>query len=556
MILWLFMAVAAAAQLSLELENRKLALGQTVPLTLQLINGSFRGQPEIPVGDGLTIQFTGQSSQKVAVNFQTTDIVRFNYQLTAIEPGQWSVGPVNLGRGANRVHANAIAVEVSTAPATTGKEAVGATISDADPVLGQVVVYRFTFRHEQPLVDAGWNQPAFDGFVEEQIAEPKQREYRVEEDGKTFKVQTIDVPLVAAGEGARSIPPAVLTAKYQDQRRRRRRRGVDDLFRDSPFAAMRNVRTMTHSTLPVPVEIRPLPEGAPAHFDGLVGQFKVDVRTDTRRLALGESATLEYRIQGNGTLSGFRLPTLATDAGFRVYDDAAEVKAGMVYEDKPGGGVPKGRFMATALVRRAVVPEATGSLTVPSVRIPVYDSERGVYDTITTAPVVLQVDPGESGAGVVESYAGQGGVTQRAVASLGEDILPVTRPDRMSNATARGALPVMAALPALPLIAWLSALVFGWVQTRRVEPRVLLHQRLHALPGLAAERVAALESIFLEAAGIRLNRPAPGLDRDAILPLGEDAVGIYDALVRARYGGMEAQIESLEEQIRSFVGGL
>jgi hypothetical protein len=173
-ILYLLMSLAAAAQLTLELDGREMVVGQTVPLTLQLVNGDVRGRPKIPVGDGLVVQFTGRSAQTVAVNFRTTEVVRFSYDLRAVQAGDWAVGPVDLGTGRDVVHADAIVVSVGNAPDDQGADPVVASLSDPEPVLGQVVVYRFQFRHNQPLVDARWSQPAFDGFVEEQIAEATQ----------------------------------------------------------------------------------------------------------------------------------------------------------------------------------------------------------------------------------------------------------------------------------------------------------------------------------------------------------------------------------------------
>lgn len=542
MILYLLMSIAAAAQLTLELEGREMVVGQTVPLTLQLVNGDVRGRPEIPVGDGLVVQFSGRSSQTVAVNFRTTEVVRFSYELRAVRAGDWAVGPVDLGTGRDALHADALVVSVGNAPEEQGAAPVVASVSDAEPVLGQVVVYRFQFRHDKPLVDARWSQPAFDGFVAEQLAESTQREYQIEEAGEAFTVQTIDVPLVAAGVGGRSIPPAVLTAKYRDKRRRRsNRRSMDDLFRDSPFGAVGGVRTVTHATDSVPVDIRPLPDGAPANFSGLVGRFKITVKAEERQLALGESVTLEYRITGDGTLAGFRLPSPDADAAFRVYDDAAEIKA----------QVRDGRFVSTALVRRAVVPESAGRLRIDALRIPIFNPESGRYEVVAAPAVRIQVSPGDEGAGVVSSYA-DAGETKRAVTALGEDVLPVTTPDSVGDATLQGAWPVVLGLPTVPFLTWLMALIVGWSARRRVDPRVALLKRLGDLPAEPTARLAAIESIFLELVGLRVGATAPSVDRGIVATLGEEPLGLYDALVQARYGGVQTSLDGLFTRVLGF----
>ena len=321
--IWALITAAWAGELALQIDTRELVVGQAVPIKLAVINGKAESKPTLPVGEGLLAQYQGQSSQHMIVNFETTRIIEYNYQLAATKAGTWTVGPVELVVDGERLIAGPVEIEVGRPPVSQGSAPVVATITDASPVLGQVVVYRFQFQYDRPLVNARWSRPEFPGFVEEVHAEAAQREYQIVQDGKPLTVQTIEVPLVAAGTGVQRIGAAGLTAQFRTQKRRRRRSGIDELFGDSPFGLRGSTETQTFATDAIDVDIQPLPvDVQPPGYSGLVGRFDVRVAPSAETVKLGESVTLTIDVVGDGTLAGFTLPQTPADAGFRAYDDA------------------------------------------------------------------------------------------------------------------------------------------------------------------------------------------------------------------------------------------
>lgn len=542
--IWVFITAAWAGELSLQIDTRELVVGQAVPVKVAVINGKAESKPSLPVGDGLLAQFQGQSSQHMIVNFETTRIVEYNYQLAATKSGTWMVGPVELVVDGERLTAGPVQIEVGQPPVSQGTTPVIATITDASPVLGQVVVYRFQFQYDRPLVNARWSRPDFPGFVEEVHAEAAQREYQIIQDGKPLTVQTIEVPLVAAGTGVQRIGAAGLTAQFRTKKRRRRRGGIDDLFGDSPFGLRGSTETQTFATDAIEVDIQPLPvDVQPPGYSGLVGRFDVQVVPTAETVKLGESVTLTIDVVGDGTLAGFALPQTPADAGFRAYDDAPVIKTKLL----------DGRFRSKLTVRRAVVPEAEGSLTVPPVSFVVFDPSEGQYKTVSSDPLVLTVLPGEEGGGVITSFADEAGDQRQDVVSLGEDVLPVAGGQSVSDRTVAGARMVLAGLVVLPAALWglLSGLV--WWRGRAPDPLALLRRRLTLLPQEASARLAEIEAVFREAAALRLDVPAPGLDAAAVSALGDAPSKLYSDLERARYGGGE--ISDLEARVRAFLEG-
>ena len=538
---------ALAAELALQIDTRELVVGQAVPVKLQVINGSVSGRPELPVGEGLLSQYQGSSQQHVMVNFKSTRITEYTYQVAATQKGVWRVGPVDLLVSGEPMHADAIEVAVGDPPVSQGTDPVVATLSDERPYVGQVVVYRFQFKYDRPLVNARWTRPEFSGFVEEVNTEATQREFQMMDGGRPYTVQTIEVPLVASGTGVQTISPAALTAQFQAERRnkrRRRRRSIDDLFGDSPFGLHGSTETLTLATKVVPVNIQPLPmDEQPADFSGLVGQFKATMKSGQTQVKMGESVTLEYTLTGDGTLAGFGLPKAPDGAGFRIYDDEPEVDTKLA----------DGRFRSRLTLRRAVVPEVVGPLTIPSIDVTTFSPKQQAYVTVSTRPVQLQVAPGEEGGGVVTSYVAQDADQRTAVESTGEDILPVSRAGAVGNRTLAAAFPYLVSGALFPGLLWLLLGIVGLVSGRTIDPKTILKARLKALPADPAQRLAALESLFRDAAALRLGVAAPSLSLEQVEGIGDDAAALYADLERVRYGGGDA--DELEARVRRFVGG-
>lgn len=548
MIIALFGA-ALAAELALQVDTRELVVGQAIPVKLQVINGRIKGAPSLPVSDGLLAQYQGSSQQHTIVNFESTRITEFTYQVAATREGTWSIGPVNLVIDGEALTAGPITIAVGSPPTQQGGEPVVASVTSDAPYVGQVVVYRFQFKYDRPLINARWVRPDFPGFVEEVNTESAQREFQMMEGGKPYTVQTIEVPLVASGTGPHLISAAGLTAQFRTERKRSRKRGrgrtIDDLFNDSPFGMHGSTETLTLATKAVDVSIRPLPvDEQPADFSGLVGDFSVSMTGSESTVKMGESVTVRVVLEGDGTLAGYALPLTSDDAGFRMYDDEPTLETKL----------QDGRFRSRMTLRRAIVPEATGVLSIPPIEIRIFNPASGRYERISSQALELTVTDGEEGGGVVESFVGGDGDTRSTVESMGEDILPVERSATVSDRTVAGQLSSLLLFPAVPTAVYLGLGLMGLVRSRTVDARTALKKRLRALPTDPAARLAELERCFREACAIRIGESPESVTLDAVSELGEDWVRLFEAIEAARYGGADA--DSIEQRVARIVGAL
>ncbi len=534
LLLLIWLPAALAARLDASLPVDELSVGQTVELQVQLSDGKARGLPSVDHGAGLQVAFLGQGQSVVSVNFKTTRIVRYTYSVTAIEPGIHTLGPILLeAEGQSlRVDPSPITVTERSA-AEQATHTVSATLSEDAPYVGQTAVYKLRWRRTEDVQNRSWTLPDFPGFVQDRTVEPEGREHRIADKGVAAQVEEIWVPLVASAEGAHSIGPALLELAIPEERTQRNRR-YDPFFDRTPL------RTERLATDRIAVTTRPLPTaGKPADFSGLVGQFSLTATPSARSVPLGGSITLEVKLEGDGALTGFTLPPLPAEAGLRAYDDAPEISATL----------KEGRYQATALYRRALVPDREGTVSVPPIEVHVFEPSRGAYVLLRTEPLTLTVTPGEQG-GEVASFADAPLDRRRDVEALGDDILPPPSSARIQDATLRARLPLALGLPLLPLLAWLG---LGLDSRRRARAPTLgraaaPHGRPARRPRRPPRRLGAALS---RRRWPRLGVAGPAVDRAGATRLGPDAATLYADLEATRYGGQPAA--DLEARVRAFV---
>src|SRR4029450_194950 len=102
--------------------------------------------------------------------------------------GTLRVGPVSLVVAGQTITAEPVTVKVS--PRSAGdKTGARATLSDPNPWMGEVVLYRFAAQHDQRTRLTDWQAPTFDGFVQVPSVEPEQPRYSVTENGVQSVVQ-------------------------------------------------------------------------------------------------------------------------------------------------------------------------------------------------------------------------------------------------------------------------------------------------------------------------------------------------------------------------------
>jgi hypothetical protein len=170
---------------------------------------------------------------------------------------------------------------------------------------------------------------------------------------------------------------------------------------------------VARSSEPVTVTVEPIPE-TPG-FSGAVGRFRAGATLDKNKVAIGEAATLRFKVEGTGNLKWVDKPPELKVPGAKVYPPTvkSDLKAG-----------PEG-IAGSKTWEFVIVPETAGALDVPPLGFSYFDPAAGKLARAETRPLPLAVEgamgvaaaPAASAAAPLVS--GAGGLKLRAELDLG-----------------------------------------------------------------------------------------------------------------------------------------
>lgn len=531
MVIWLWLvAVAAAVQIQLRAEPAELRPGQAGTVRL-LVVASTRGGPQadtrrpppLPTGSGLVSQYVGQARQFQNVNGRITQILEIDYRINAVEPGTWSVGPVELTLDdGSRVRADAVQVKVAQGQATAEADefSVEAGFDRESPYEGEVVVFHTKFQSRIPGAQVRWRLPEFDGLRPPNHGSPDDQVYTIGDPRGVITVQQVFVPLVAVATGSRDQSAAIGEVALP--------MGGADLF------GFRKSRVEQVASKRLKLDIRPLPP-PPPDFSGLVGDFEIRSTVQLKKAAVGQSVPWTLLVVGNGSLDGFGLPPYEAP-GASIYENDADVSARIEGE----------RYRATAAFNRVIVPTTVGELALPGLHLVTFSPSRGEYVTHDIEMPKITVVPGREGDGAVEVYGASG--TSDAAEPVAIDVRPVYTWGRATAPSLRGLIGPAVGLAAAPGLLFLAGMGLRELASRRRlrseatrgPPRAV--DALRGLPSDPAERLVALDTALR-----RLEVEGAGRE------------GLHEAMqsLRARLGrvrfGEGMPDPTLEDDIRKLV---
>jgi hypothetical protein len=272
------------------------------------------------------------------------------------------------------------------------------------------------------------------------------------------------------------------------------------------------------------VKVKPLPPGAPAGMaNANVGSWQLSVDVSPTRVELGQPITVKVILDGTGNVKNVTPPKLAAPPALKIYDPTTTDKV------TPSRTRIQGRRVQEYLV----MPQRTGTFTLPALEFPYFDPRSRKYDVSRTDPITVTV---EAGAGGVAS-AGPTATPLQDAANEPKNVLTAggLRPLRYQARFVAPSTPVWQQaffLPAVlaPVGLLLGAMVLGQVrgrlfaqteagrnkqQAKAARKRLAEAEKLRGAGGTSAfyAEVEKALSTFLEA---RLRTPVVGLTREAL----------------------------------------
>jgi hypothetical protein len=235
-----------------------------------------------------------------------------------------------------------------------------------EPVVITYFLYTQTAVTDLQFADA----PQYPGFWAEELPRPKEPpngEAATVEGDRYRRLALVQKLLFPTRAGALTIPGSTVRLGVP--------RSVGFFGDTIPTVVERKIKPITINVDPVPDE---------PGFTGAVGSFRVSAALDREAVALGEAATLRFRVEGSGNLKWIeRGPELAL-AGAKVYPP--QVKSDVSVSPSGMTGAKTWEFV--------VVPETSGVVDVPGLVFSYFDPRQGRIVRAETSPLALRVGAG------------------------------------------------------------------------------------------------------------------------------------------------------------------
>jgi hypothetical protein len=140
------------------------------------------------------------------------------------------------------------------------------------------------------------------------------------------------------------------------------------------------------------VVVKPLPPGAPKDMSSSsVGDWRLSLDVSQTKVELGQPVTVKLILEGAGNVKNVTPPPLRMPAAFKVYDPTTTDKMTST----------KTRIQGRRVQEYLVMPQRTGTFTLPALEFPYFEPKAGRYMVSRTEPVEIIVEPGAGGVGAL-----------------------------------------------------------------------------------------------------------------------------------------------------------
>lgn len=263
-------------------------------------------------------------------------------------------------------------------------------------------------------------------------------------------------------------------------------------------------------TAPYPIEVKPLPAGAPAGFDPsnvtadpvLYAELGVSGGRDLKAVRVGDSLSLSVKLSGTGAITQMELAPMAQSDGLQHFDPRVAERYDAVVRDRLEG---RKRFAIT------MVPLREGTVEVPPVRFVYFDPEEAVYKELVKGPWTVEVTGFAPNAPQVLQQAQAEQTAEMADQVAGTRLVAPPR-SGAGEGVSRGGAHYQAwwflLLMVFPPLSWVGLELWSWRGRRREEQSDVLRTKGAAKTARKAlraarkaegkERLAAVESSLRE----------------------------------------------------------
>ncbi|MFP2912725.1 BatD family protein [Pyxidicoccus sp. 3LFB2] len=146
------------------------------------------------------------------------------------------------------------------------------------------------------------------------------------------------------------------------------------------------------------VKVKPLPPGAPQGMaNAHVGTWRLSMDVSQTRVELGQPVTVKVILEGVGNVKNVTPPRLTGPAALKIYDPTTTDKV----------APQRNRVQGRRVVEYLVMPQRTGTFTLPALEFPYFDPRAQSYEVARTDPVTITVEAGAGGVSALPSSPSQ-----------------------------------------------------------------------------------------------------------------------------------------------------
>ncbi len=508
-----------SGKLSIEakLDTDRVAPGEAATLTIE-IRSEGLSLPDVSLSPlpGVAVDRSGTEQNFSMINGRVTRTSTTVYRIIPRTEGVVNIPPLRVTVAGDKAETSPLTLTVSrgagararaalranlppgTAPPGTPEIFVKATVDRARVFWNQQVILRLRLYSRVDVIgDVDWKPPSANGFWTEGMGPPRQG--RVRMNGVEYAMMEIPTALFPTRTGALTVGPAQIRCRIA--------RVVQP---PDPWSmlAMPDVvpQDVTLGTDPVTIVVDPLPGGAPAGFEGAVGDYRLSLHVDGLTAHAGEAVAARATVTGTGNIATVRDPEIRARGASRQY-----VVGSSSHTDRSGD-----RLAGQREVDVAFVADQPGALEILPVKFVWFDPEAGRYRSQTSDSVKVAVLPGTGGG------SGPGLVSTRGLA-----IAALRRGRGPQGSLSLDPPAGSTVLFGCSIVAFGAGVVTGRRRTRlSSDPRSVRLRALEALlardlaraatvaaAGEPAKAAALAEDTLLAGAGLRHDAELAGLAR-------------------------------------------
>jgi hypothetical protein len=355
------LALADSPKITAVLTSSEAVVGETVQLQIQIDNARASAiTPRDIAVPGLQIHYTGESTQMTMRNFSVSSSITYSYTILPEKSGTYKIPPQTIRVGKDNLQTPELTLRVADSPRATAGARRNRTPSGGAPAgsgqtaeekiafaellvpkktayVGEIipVVLRIGFSSRTQLREMAVPQINGQGFTIQKLSEGEKNLETI--DGQDYVVFTYKTAISAARPGDFQIGPVeekanVLVARRSSGARRRPFDPFDgedpfsDPFFTMPFAGLMEQHEISTKSDPVPLEVKPLPPGAPVNFSGAIGNFSMTAEANPKRVQVGDPITIKAAIAGRGNFDRMNAPELSDERGWHKYPPSSNFK--------------------------------------------------------------------------------------------------------------------------------------------------------------------------------------------------------------------------------------